>query len=42
MKGNQVIPIKDFNEYSHSAEQGIADMVEIDELNPASLLYNLK
>jgi len=28
-------------EYSQMAEQGIPDMVEIDELNPASLLYNL-
>jgi myosin heavy subunit len=28
-------------EYSKMAERGIDDMVEIDELNPATLLYNL-
>ncbi len=28
-------------EYSASSEKGIADMVEIDELNHATLLYNL-
>ena len=28
-------------EYSASSEKGIADMVDIDELNHATLLYNL-
>ena len=28
-------------EYSKMAERGLDDMVEIDELNPATLLYNL-
>lgn len=28
--------------YSIAAEKGIADMVEIDELNHATLLFNLK
>ena len=42
LKGNGVlIPLKDTLEFSEMANSGIADMVEIDELNPASLLYNL-
>ena len=36
-----MIPLKDTFEYSAMAEEGIPDMVEIDELNPATLLYNL-
>ena len=40
-KQNFPIPINKTLEYSSLAEQGIADMVEIDELNSASLLYNL-
>ena len=28
-------------DYSLSAEQGIKDMIEIDELNHATILYNL-
>ena len=38
---NFAIAINKTLEYSALAEQGIADMVEIDELNSASLLYNL-
>ena len=42
LKGNGVlVPLKNTLEYSSMALSGIADMVEIDELNPASLLYNL-
>jgi len=42
LKGNGVlIKLQDTLEYSQMAEQGIDDMVEIDELNPASILYNL-
>ena len=41
-KQNFPIHIAKTLEYSESAEHGIADMVEIDELNSASLLYNLK
>ena len=40
-KQNFPIHINKTLEYSALAEQGIADMVEIDELNSASLLYNL-
>ena len=36
-----VVPLNDTLEYSELAQQGIPDMVEIDELNPATLLYNL-
>ena len=42
LKGNDVmVKLGNTLEYSSMAESGIADMVEIDELNPASLLYNL-
>ena len=42
LKGNGVmVKLENTLEYSQMAEQGIDDMVEIDELNPASLLYNL-
>ena len=40
-KKNFPIHIRKTLEYSQRAEEGIADMVEIDELNSASLLYNL-
>ena len=40
-KQNFPIHINKTLEYSTSSEDGIADMVEIDELNSASLLYNL-
>ena len=33
--------IKQFMDYSKASDKGVADMVEIDELNSASLLYNL-
>ena len=35
------VPIDRTMEYSASSEKGIADMVEIDELNHATLLFNL-
>lgn len=35
------ISLKDTFEFSAMAAEGIPDMVEIDELNPATLLYNL-
>jgi len=35
------VPIQDILEYSKLAEQGIPDMVDIDELNSATLLFNL-
>lgn len=41
MKPNFLIDIKKTLEYSKAAENGLADMVEIDELNKASLTYNL-
>ena len=40
-KKNFPVHISKTLEYSIKAEEGIADMVEIDELNSASLLYNL-
>jgi myosin heavy subunit len=40
-KKNFPIHMRKTLEYSQRAEEGIADMVEIDELNSASLLYNL-
>ena len=42
LKGNGIlVKLVDTMEFSQMAEDGIDDMVEIDELNPASLLYNL-
>ena len=42
LKGSNVlIPLGNTLEYSAMATEGIPDMVEIDELNKASLLYNL-
>jgi hypothetical protein len=40
-KQNFSIPILKTYDYSKTSEQGVADMVEIDELNSASLVYNL-
>ena len=40
-KDTCMVPLKDTFEFSAMAEEGIPDMVEIDELNPATLLYNL-
>ena len=36
-----MVKLENTLEYSSMATDGIPDMVEIDELNPASLLYNL-
>ena len=42
LKGNgALVPLANTLEYSAMALSGIDDMVEIDELNPASLLFNL-
>ena len=38
---NTVVNLDDILEYSQASEEGIADMVEIDQLNAASLLFNL-
>jgi myosin heavy subunit len=40
-KAGFAAPPEDTLEYSKLAEKGIDDMVDIDELNPATLLYNL-
>mmetsp|Transcript_6532 Transcript_6532/g.4658 ORF Transcript_6532/g.4658 Transcript_6532/m.4658 type:complete len:141 (+) Transcript_6532:167-589(+) len=35
------VKIEDTLEYTKMMDEGIADMVEIDELNPATLLFNM-
>ena len=40
-KSNFIAAAENTLDYSKLAEKGIDDMVDIDELNPATLLYNL-
>jgi myosin heavy subunit len=42
IEGEFEIKAENVMEYSLSAEQGISDMIEISELNHATLLHNLK
>ena len=42
MQSSFEVTLESTMEYSKAAEKGLADMVEIDELNHATLLYNLQ